>query len=74
MEQKQLFHPGISLQSLLMLEHRNSEHRNCFRTVDRMESHQIPSPMGRAAVGAGACAPAQNSIHSCVWEAWSTAE
>lgn len=73
-KKKQLSHPGVSMQSLLMLEHRKSEHRNCFRMVDRMELHQIPSEMGRAAVGAGACAPAENCIHSCVGEAWSSAE
>lgn len=74
MKQKQLSHPGISPQSLLMLEHRRSEHRNCFKRVDRMDLDPIPSQMGRAAVGAGACAPAENCIHSCVGEAWSTAE
>lgn len=74
MEQKQLSHPGISQQSLLMLEHGESEHRNCFRTVERMELHQTPSQMGRAAVGAGTRAPAENCIHSCVGQAWSTAE
>lgn len=30
MKQKQLSHPGISPQSLQMLEHRTSEHTNCL--------------------------------------------
>jgi len=83
-EQKQQYHHGVSLKSLLMLiELGKPEHGDLLRTTDKMELPQVPSQMvptgdgmGGAAVGAGAWAPAkdhEDRSHGCVGEAWPAA-